>query len=227
MEVKKSEKADLEGKKSLFLEIGLCVSLLIMIGAFAWGQGKREVREIPQEIEEFVQTEEIENTVQDQPVPQVPTAANVMTVIAENIQIVDNNTKVETQQIFVDWADDTGFSDAASAVEVDFELPQVFTKVEVDASFQGGGIDAFSRWVRDRVVYPDMARSMNVKGTVMAQFIVNHDGTVSDIKIVSPPQRLLDNEVLRVVKMAPNAWTAPRQAGKAVRQLIEIPVVFQ
>ncbi len=226
MEVKKSQKADLEGKKTLFLEIGLCASLLLMIGAFAWGQDKREAPSLPEVIEEFVPTEEIENTVQDQPVPQMPTPANIMSVITDNIQIVDNNTQIEPSQVFADFEFDTGFSDAASIGEIGGDMPEIFTKVEQDASFQGGGINAFSRWVRTHVTYPEVARSLGIQGKVMVQFIVNTDGTLSDIKVISNTDKMLNDAVLRAVNRAPKEWTPGRQTGKAVRQRIEIPVTF-
>lgn len=225
MEVKKSQKADLEGKKTLFLEIGLCASLLIMIGAFAWGQDKRKAPSMPDVIEEFVPTEEIENTIQDEPIPQMPTPANVMTVLNDQIEIVDNNTQVETQQVFAEFDFDTGFSDAASAIEIGGSLPEVFVKVQNMPKFQGGGIEKFQQWVKKEVVYPEIARGLGIQGRVIVKFIVNTDGTPSNFEVISNTDAALNKEALRAVSKSPK-WTPGNNAGVPARVYITVPVVF-
>ncbi len=227
MEVKKSQKADLEGKKTLFLEIGLCVSLMLMIGAFAWGQDKREPPSMPAPEEEYVQEEVTENTVQDIPVPQIPTPANIMTVISPNIQIVDNNTQIETEQIFTDFNEDTQFTEQATVAEIGGDdFPGFYEKVEQMPRFQGGDVNKFSSWLNGRVVYPDVAREMSIQGTVRVRFIVGVDGKLTNIEVISNTDRQLNNEVLRVVRQSPK-WEPGVQQNAAVPVRVEVSVVFR
>ncbi len=225
MEVKKSQKADLESKKTLFLEIGLCASLLLMIGAFAWGQSKREAPKMPEVMEEFVPTEEIENTVQDEPLPPVPTPANVMTILSDNIEIVDDNTQIETEQIFADFEFDVAFSEGATVGEVNFDMPEVFVKVSNMPKFQGGDLEKFRQWVQKEAQYPEVQRAMGIEGRVIVQFIVNMDGSLSDFEVISDTDPALNKEALRVVSKSPK-WTPGDNAGKPARVRITIPVVF-
>jgi protein TonB len=228
MEVKKSQKTDLENKKSLFFQIGLCASLLLMIGAFAWGTGSKEVKISAAQEEEFVPVEQVENTEQDMPVPQMPTPAQTMSVLTDNIQIVDNSTQVETQLEFADFEESMAFNaNPTSATEIQGDLwPDFFEKVEHMPKFQGGDIQTFRTWVLGRVRYPEMAQSMGITGTVTVRFMVNPDGTVGDVEVMSKTDRSLNNEAIRVVKSSPK-WEPGRQGVTPVKVRFTIDVKFQ
>lgn len=226
MEVKKSQKADLESKKGLMLEIGLCASLLLTIGAFAWGQGKKELPDLAPPEEVFIQQEEIENTIQDTPVPQMPTPANIQTMIATEIEIVDDNTKIETQQIFQDFQEDFSFTEAATVAEVAGDMPDFFEKVEFMPKFQGGDISKFRTWVMGQIRYPEMAAGMGIQGTVEVQFFVNPDGSLSNIEVISKTNKELNNEAIRVVKRSPK-WEPGRQGAVPVKVRVKVPVTFR
>lgn len=103
---------------------------------------------------------------------------------------------------------------------------QPFVIEEVDASFQGGGLDAFTEWVRDRLVMPEIACENGIEGTVMIQFTVTDDGNVTDVKVLESVDRSLDNEAVRVVSSSPK-WTPARQNGRNVKVSYKIPITFE
>jgi protein TonB len=88
-----------------------------------------------------------------------------------------------------------------------------------------GGMVEFMKWLTATLKYPDRALKMKIRGKVMVSFIVNKDGSISDIKLVRSVHKLLDDEALRVIKMMPN-WKPGLEKGKPCRSMIAIPVVF-
>jgi TonB family protein len=103
---------------------------------------------------------------------------------------------------------------------------QVFTVVEEMPKFEGKDIKHFNKWVLSNVKYPKEALEAGISGKVFASFVVAKDGTVQDVKIKKDTNKLLDDEVLRVVKSSPK-WTPGKQKGKAVAVSITIPVTFK
>lgn len=91
--------------------------------------------------------------------------------------------------------------------------------------FQGQDYAAFGEWLAERVEYPDEAAENNLYGVVHVSFIVEKDGSLSDIKIVRSIDPLLDNEALRVVSMSPK-WTPAKAADKPVSVRLTFTVDF-
>ena len=87
-------------------------------------------------------------------------------------------------------------------------------KVEIESEFPGGTI-GWNRFLARTLVYPDKAIRKNIQGEVIARFIVEKDGTLSDIAIVSGPKELRP-AVLDVLKQSPN-WHPAVQNGKKVK----------
>ena len=92
--------------------------------------------------------------------------------------------------------------------------------------FEGKDVKHFNKWVMTQVKYPKEALKKGISGKVFASFVVDKDGKVKDVKIKKGVDKLLDDEVLRVVKMSPE-WTPGKQRGKAVDVQMMIPVEFK
>lgn len=88
-----------------------------------------------------------------------------------------------------------------------------------------GGPDAMAAYVQANVTYPEESKKRNEEGTVYAQFVVNLDGTISDIVILKGVSPLLDAEAIRVIKSMPH-WTPGAQQGKPVRVRYVVPIHF-
>ena len=101
-----------------------------------------------------------------------------------------------------------------------------FQLVDVKASFQGGDANQFSKWVNQRLVYPEIARENGVQGRVTLQFIIRKDGSISNIKVIRGVDPALDKEAVRVVSMSPK-WTPGMVNGRVVPVTYTFPVIFQ
>ena len=89
-----------------------------------------------------------------------------------------------------------------------------------------GGMTEFVKWLTKNLKYPTAALRSKIEGKVMISFIVNTDGTISDIKVVKNAHRLLDAEALRVAKLMPK-WEPGKDHGKVCRTNVAIPIVFE
>ena len=99
-----------------------------------------------------------------------------------------------------------------------------FTHVDVESAFPGGG-PGWSRFLRDNLVYPKKAVKKNIQGTVVVQFIVDKDGTVSNIDALDGPE-LLREAAIDVVKKSPN-WKPATQNGRKVKSYKKQPITFK
>lgn len=99
---------------------------------------------------------------------------------------------------------------------------------ETMPSFQGGNVNAFRTWVQTRVRYPEAALKQRIMGRVVATFIIEKDGSVSNVDILQSPDQSLSDEVRRVLAATPSgSWKPGMEQGKAVRVKHTIPVDFR
>jgi periplasmic protein TonB len=100
-----------------------------------------------------------------------------------------------------------------------------FFLVEIMPSFKGGGLDKFREWVAKRTNYPQAAYERKIKGTVFLTFIVERDGSVSNITVVKGVDPLLDDAAVKAISESPK-WTPGMQRGEPVRVRYSIPLNF-
>ena len=228
MEVKKTEKADLQNKKGIFFQIGLCLALLAMIGLFSTSQAEVTVGEIDVQ-QEILEAEVIEITREEQPTP--PTnAAPRLQVTSDILNIVRDDKKIEAELTFADFDDDIKFTfdpaQGGGTYEGDL-VDEPFMMVEDMPQFQGDDTGTkFRSWVTSRLSYPALASENGVQGRVTLMFVVERDGSLSGIEVISSPERSLSEEAMRVVKSSPK-WTPGKQRGVPVRVKYTLPVDFQ
>ena len=227
MEIKKSEKASLENKKLLFIEIGLVVSLGITLLAFEWTTKETETA-LLEDTTEILIEEEIISTQMDTPPP--PPVAPKIPVLSDQIDIVDDEIEIE-DDMFMNLEDDASLGvEIMDYVEVEEEEVEEeaipFQLVEEKPSFQGGDANKFSKWVNQRLEYPEIAKENGVQGRVTLQFTVEKDGTVTKIKVLRGVDPSLDKEAVRVVSMSPK-WSPGKQRDRAVPVTYTFPVIFQ
>ncbi|MBE7179486.1 MAG: energy transducer TonB [Mucilaginibacter polytrichastri] len=89
-----------------------------------------------------------------------------------------------------------------------------------------GGFEAWAKFLRKNLRYPSSAVDNQVTGRVVVSFVVERDGSISDVKVVKGIGYGCDEEALRVIKKAP-AWSPGIQAGQPVRVQYTIPIAFQ
>ena len=228
MEVKKTEKANLENKRLLFLEIGMVVALAAVFVAFEWQTAEQQIIEL-EDTTQVIEVEEVIATQTDTPPP--PPSAPKMPVLSDQIDIVDDEVVVD-DNLFLNLEDDVNMGveimDYVEGVEEEVieEEAIPFQLVEEKPSFMGGDANEFSKWVNQRLVYPEIAKENGVQGRVTLQFTVESDGRVTNVKVLRGVDSSLDQEAVRVVSSSPR-WTPGKQRDRAVRVTYTFPVIFQ
>ena len=101
----------------------------------------------------------------------------------------------------------------------------VFDVVEVMPQFPGGQI-AMLQYIMKNIKYPEQAMKEGIQGRVTVRFIVEKDGSISDVKPILSVHPLLNKEAVRVVESMPK-WTPGKQNGKPVRVRFNVPVMFK
>lgn len=228
MELKKSPKYDLERKKGLFLEIGLIFALAVTLVAFEWKNydkiqvsdvGGRTAMDLPEEMVQITQQQNL-------PPPPAPPATTTVINIVENDAKVDDDFTIDAE------ADEATQVEAyvapvvqsAPVAEESVEEMEIFTVVEDQPNFPGGD-EARILYLKDNIKYPQMARESGIQGTVYVTFVVERNGSVTDVKVLRGIGGGCDEEAIRVIENMPK-WNAGKQRGKPVRVQFNMPIKF-
>ncbi len=227
MEVKKTPKANLENRRTLFGEIGLVVALLIVWGAFSMGSSEKKTS-ILQDDTQVVEVEDMVPITQETPPP--PPEAPKIPVLSDQIDIVNDDIKVEDNFASLEDNANLGVEIMDYVEEVKEEAVEEeaipFQLVEEKPSFQGGDANTFSKWVQSKLVYPEIAKENGVQGRVTLQFTVEKDGSVTNVKVLRGVDSSLDKEAVRVVQSSPK-WKPGKQRDRTVKVTYTFPVMFQ
>ena len=111
--------------------------------------------------------------------------------------------------------------------DANVQLPQdsIYEIVEVMPVFPGGEA-GMMKYLQDNIKYPAEAQKAKIQGRVLTRFIINADGSISDVEINKSAHPLLDAEALRVVNEMPN-WTPGKVGDKPVKVRFVLPIVFR
>jgi protein TonB len=226
MEAKKSQKADLERRKGMFLEIGLVVALSVILVAFEWTKG--EDKDVDEDVVAEIQFEDemMQITRREEPKPEPKPE---QPKVAEVLDIVDDDVEIEDDFDFDMEATDNTEYDFTSMIgedEEEIEEEEVFFIVEDMPTFNGGDpATEFRKYIAQNLRYPEIAAENGISGRVIVQFAVNKTGQVVDAVVVRSIDPALDKEAIRVVMSSPK-WTPGKQRGKAVKVLFTFPINF-
>lgn len=140
------------------------------------------------------------------------------------------NTKTAIGALDVKGNDDANgevlkIKEAVAQPEPKPEVEKVFDVVEQMPSFPGGP-SALMEWLSNNVKYPVVAQENGVQGRVVVSFVVERDGSITDVKVVRGVDPSLDREASRVVRAMPR-WIPGKQNGSAVRVKYNVPVAFR
>jgi periplasmic protein TonB len=225
MELKKTPKADLENKRNIFVQLGLVVSLGIVLMAFSTYDTVKSADSLGQLEAQGIEDEVIPVTRVDvAPPPPPPPPPQVIEVL----NIVDDNVEIEDELDFQGLdADNTTLNYAVPVIqeEKEAEVEEVFVIVEDMPEFPGGEL-ALRKWIASNIKYPVIAAENGIQGKVYVQFVVDRDGKVTNARIARGIDASLDQEALRVVNNLPR-WKPGMQRGKPVRVSYTVPINFQ
>ena len=222
MEEKKSPKANLENKKLMFIQIGLIISLAVAWAVFEIkSYDKIEFADVGRTVE-VVEEEMVEITKQEQkPQPvEVPKQTTQIQVVEDDVEVedIEINADVDQNEVIEEYV-------APEIEEEDIQEAEIFTIVEEMPDFPGG-TQKLADYLAKNIKYPQMARESGIQGRVFISFVVETDGSVSNVNVMRSLGGGCDEEAVRVVKSMPK-WKPGKQRGKPVRVSYILPVNFK
>jgi len=222
MEQKKTPNADLNRKTGLFLNIGLVASLLLVIMAFEWKfYDDGSLVDLGQVDDQFEDIMDIPPTEQPPPPPPKIQQPEIIEVpdeeeIEDEIEI-DLDVEVTEETVI----EEVVFEEAPEEEVAD----EIFTVVEQQPT-PNGGMAAFYKYVGKNLKYPAQARRMGIEGKVFVQFVVDKDGSITDVQSVKGIGAGCDEEAVRVIKGA-TKWKPGKQRGRPVKVRMILPITFK
>jgi protein TonB len=225
IKLKRAKSRSDKSYSSLFFSIGLCISLLVVVTAFEWKFYDRgNVMDLGTLDSEFENVMDIPPTEQPPPPPkkleqpkiiEVPDEEEIMEDIEIDLDIEVTEEQVVEQRIFEDL----------EIEEEEEKVDEIFTIVEQQPE-PVGGLKAFYDYVAKNLKYPVLARRNLIEGRAYIEFVVEKDGSLTDVKILKGIGGGCDEEAVRIIKNAPR-WKPGKQRGRPVRVKMVLPVLFQ
>ena len=218
METKKTEKANIEKHRIPITAIGMLFIGSLVLASFSFTEGIEKDERISSSINssEIQFIEEVVRPDQPEPIIEQP---EIMLPPDENIHIDSNTQEIPDSRIIITPPDIT-IGDGSDVV---VEQP-IIDFPDIEASFPGGA-SALQRWISENVQYPQTSIEMNEQGKVYLSFVVEMDGSISNISIERGVSPDLDKEAKRVLRKMPN-WEAGEAKGKKARTRCRLPINF-
>jgi len=222
----KEEKAiNTKASEVMFFSFSLCLSLLLVIYGFEWHSAeKSDTVELSQNVSDFNDLIDVPPTKQIQKPPTVNMAPEIIEVADEKIiENIELNLDIE-------MSEDTRIEEVIFTPQQVAAIPEeradeIFVIVE-DQPLPKGGMQEFYKYVADNLKYPARASRMGIEGRVFIEFIVEKDGSLTDIKVARGIGGGCDEEAVRVISEAPK-WSPGKQRGRPVRVRMIMPIIFK
>ena len=227
MEVKKTPQANIETHKTTFFLMGMVVALAVLFVGFEWSSAISKLDETTI-VQDVLAEEEIEITQRDPeppppPPPPEPEVPEVIEITEEKVETKIDLSSLEDDQ---SRAQAEVYTPPPPPKPVEEEATEeIFVVVEQQPEFPGG-MTALMKFLGDNIKYPVIAQENGIQGRVITNFVVERDGSISDVQVVRGQDPSLDKEAVRVIKTMPN-WKPGEQRGKTVRVRFTLPVVFR
>ncbi|WP_421871293.1 energy transducer TonB [Marinoscillum sp.] len=225
MQIKRERQRVEADRRPMLFFLSLSISLLFIIIAFNWktydNMNLVDLGNVEGNFDEVV-----EMPVSNQPPPPPPKKNLEVFQLKE----VEDEVLIEDMEINLDMemTEDLAVEDVVyEEVILDMEeekVEEIFQVVETWPE-PYGGMASFYQYVADNMNYPEAARRLNISGMVFVQFVVEKDGSITDVKVVKGIGAGCDEEAMRVVSEAP-AWKPGKQRGMAVRVYRTVPIRF-
>ena len=222
MEKLKNRNRNPENYKTIYFQVGMIIALLCTLYAFEYkSYEKNEIQVFYREIDD-TPMEFIEATKHDEPKKSPP-------VPVVSIVVVDDSKDIDDDIIDIDvGADETTEvkpwepADEPDEQVEDFDPPIYIA--EIQPSFPGGVV-AMSNFINNNIDYPDIARSSNITGIVYVQFVVEKDGSITNVIVLREVGGGCTEEAVRMVNLMPK-WNCGLQNGRPVRVQLNMPIKF-
>lgn len=243
MEIKKSNSVRLEDKRVTFFLLGLILVFSFIFVGLQYHSvpsdsdfDAESLEDLAQDLEMSAPTEQKDMVSAEAPSAPVSKSITQEVKAAEKVEDTPQKINTTTSELVIGdgqgAVDGSNVKEAAPETAIDnsnsaamAEAPINFTVVQQIPVFPGGW-SAYMQWLTKNLKYPVSAQHAKIQGTVVVSFIINKDGTVSDLKLSKSADPVLDREALRVMRMMPK-WKPGVDRNKVCRTMIAVPVVFQ
>lgn len=234
MEIKKSDKANLDKRRRENFLLGLVLALAMLFAALEFtthpaglSEDKNLLDDLPEDLDMKPAIEQ-KDMISASEVPSPASKAITQKVTEVPKTIATQEIAPVTSKLVI--GDGEGVARQSDVTEALPQIPitkdsVVLKTVEQLPEFPGG-IVQFMKWLTRNLRYPSMAQSQRIQGKVVISFIINKDGSIASPTIVQSADPLLDREAMRVIRMMPH-WKPGLQDGKPCRTMFAIPVNFQ
>lgn len=228
MEVKKSREADLDEHRLQGFLLGLIVVLALLFVALEWNSDDSGWAFFDKEdsLEAEIELAPLKRERNEIPM-MLPQEQRIEKQQSDQLRLVDNDVELppEPRPVEAEQPEPEKLAEEEKPQVVDmYDEPVDFRVVEDLPQFPGGAAE-FMKWLTRNLRYPAAAQQQKVKGRVVAQFVINVDGTVSDLQLVERLEPSCDGEVLRVLQTMPK-WQAGVMNARPCRTRVIIPIVF-
>ena len=234
MEIKKSDKANLDKRRRENFLLGLVLALAMLFAALEFtthpaglSEDKNLLDDLPEDLDMKPAIEQ-KDMISASEVPSPASKAITQKVTEVPKTIATQEIAPVTSKLVI--GDGEGVARQSDVTEALPQIPitkdsVVLKTVEQLPEFPGG-IVQFMKWLTRNLRYPSVAQSQRIQGKVVISFIINKDGSIASPTIVQSADPLLDREAMRVIRMMPR-WKPGLQDGKPCRTMFAIPVNFQ
>jgi protein TonB len=223
MAIRKTDKADLRKRYTLYVELGLLVALGLVILAFKLNLRTAEAMEFAAPEQEIVQIEEVRQTKQETappPPPRPPVPVEVPNdELLEDVAL-DLDASLDINEPIAELPPPPPAAGPKEEAKVEEPEPEIFVIVEEMPELMGGLAS-----IQSKINYPEIAKKAGVEGRVIVQFVVNEQGKVTDPVVVRGIGAGCDEEAIRAVQQA--EFKPGKQRGKPVRVKMSLPITFK
>ncbi|MDA1028950.1 MAG: energy transducer TonB [Bacteroidetes bacterium] len=218
MALKKTDKANLRLRYPLFIQIGILLTLTLLVVAFRLPVSVVENFEVSLSDQEVVQMEEMVQTQQQEKPPPPPRPP--VPVEVPNDEVLEDDVLDLDMSLDIDVAVDLPPPPPPPKKEVEEAEPEIFVIVEQTPELIGGLSE-----LQKKIKYPEIARKAGVEGRVFLQFVVDEKGNVHDPIVTRGIGAGCDEEAIRAILTA--KFKPGKQRGKAVKVKMSLPITFR
>jgi periplasmic protein TonB len=220
MELKKHPSVDLRRKYALFLSIGLLISLALVTTAFEWktyGTMVMDLEDVMAQNDDIPEIMPV--TFIPPPPPPPPKEIKIVEVTEEETPDIELNIDIE-----LDITEETPPPVVFDELPPEEPATMDFILVEKQPSFEGG-MKAFYQYIAQHLEYPKQAIRIGREGKVFVSFVIDNDGSITQVEVLKGIGAGCDEEAVRVLQNAPK-WNPGKQRGKPVKVRMQLPIIF-
>ncbi|MDA3953178.1 MAG: energy transducer TonB [Bacteroidales bacterium] len=222
MKPKKSKKANLEKFRTIFFQVGMILTLSAILVAFEW-KSSVEIEKLPDSEINWTDIEDFPPITRPEPEPIEMIKPPIFEIdIVPDEDIVPD---IDLEHLISEIGEGDGI-EIIEFIENDEKIIEEFVKVEIMPTFRGKDGRYFRNFVANKMKFPLSAIESGVTGTVIAAFVIDENGKVSNAKITRSVHPIIDEAVLKVIKNSPE-WEPGIQEGRPVRVRYSIAIAFQ